>query len=127
MRSSNTGYPHGGRIGPEKRLSIQEYGGFRVWSKPQGGRGFALCEAEHRHGREAACGQTNVAPRNERRWIDGGWVRRSSSARLSETWQGLCFGESHYWGEPLYGYYDSADPWVLRRHPNSWRMQELMF
>lgn len=24
--------------------------------------------------------------------------------------------ESHYWGEPLYGYYHSADPWVLRRH-----------
>ena len=23
---------------------------------------------------------------------------------------------SHYWGEPLYGYYRSADPWVLRRH-----------
>jgi hypothetical protein len=21
-----------------------------------------------------------------------------------------------YWGEPLYGYYQSADPWVLRRH-----------
>ena len=24
--------------------------------------------------------------------------------------------ESHYWGEPLYGYYHSADPWVIRRH-----------
>ncbi len=23
---------------------------------------------------------------------------------------------SHYWGEPLYGYYRSTDPWVLRRH-----------
>ena len=22
----------------------------------------------------------------------------------------------HYWGEPLYGYYDSKDPWVIRRH-----------
>jgi hypothetical protein len=22
----------------------------------------------------------------------------------------------HYWGEPLYGYYQSTDPWVLRRH-----------
>ena len=22
----------------------------------------------------------------------------------------------HYWGEPQYGYYLSADPWVLRRH-----------
>jgi len=22
----------------------------------------------------------------------------------------------YYWGEPLYGYYDSRDPWVLRRH-----------
>lgn len=22
----------------------------------------------------------------------------------------------HFWGKPLYGYYDSRDPWVLRRH-----------
>jgi len=22
----------------------------------------------------------------------------------------------HYWGQPLHGYYHSADPWVLRRH-----------
>lgn len=25
-------------------------------------------------------------------------------------------GTAHYWGEPLYGYYRSDDPWVLRRH-----------
>ena len=25
-------------------------------------------------------------------------------------------GEQHYWGEPLFGYYLSTDPWVLRRH-----------
>lgn len=25
-------------------------------------------------------------------------------------------GTSHYWGEPLFGYYLSRDPWVLRRH-----------
>ena len=25
-------------------------------------------------------------------------------------------GTYHYWAEPLYGYYHSADPWVLRRH-----------
>ncbi len=25
-------------------------------------------------------------------------------------------GASHYWGEPLYGYYLATDPWVLRRH-----------
>ena len=24
----------------------------------------------------------------------------------------------YYWGEPLYGYYDSRDPWVIRRHAN---------
>ena len=23
---------------------------------------------------------------------------------------------AHYWGEPLYGYYCSEDPWVLRKH-----------
>lgn len=22
----------------------------------------------------------------------------------------------HFWGEPLFGYYNSADPWVMRRH-----------
>lgn len=25
---------------------------------------------------------------------------------------------AYYWGEPLYGYYHSRDPWVLRRHAN---------
>ena len=25
-------------------------------------------------------------------------------------------GEYHYWSEPLWGYYRSADPWVIRRH-----------
>ena len=25
-------------------------------------------------------------------------------------------GTSHYWAEPLYGYYQSTDPWVLLRH-----------
>ena len=24
-------------------------------------------------------------------------------------------GQYHYWGEPLYGYYDSTDPWVIRK------------
>ncbi|HOW70783.1 MAG TPA: hypothetical protein PKY77_09295 [Phycisphaerae bacterium] len=28
-------------------------------------------------------------------------------------------GTSHYWGEPLYGYYLSTDPWVLRRHAHA--------
>ena len=23
---------------------------------------------------------------------------------------------AHYWGEPLYGYYASDDPWVIERH-----------
>ena len=22
----------------------------------------------------------------------------------------------HYWGKPLFGYYDSGDPWVFRKH-----------
>lgn len=25
-------------------------------------------------------------------------------------------GQYHYWGEPYYGYYNSRDPWVIRRH-----------
>jgi len=31
----------------------------------------------------------------------------------SPLWGGI--GESHYWGEPIWGYYQSTDPWVLRR------------
>src|SRR5688572_25103320 len=27
-------------------------------------------------------------------------------------------GQAHYWGEPSYGYYNSDDPWVIRRHAN---------
>jgi len=26
--------------------------------------------------------------------------------------------ESYFWGEPLFGYYGTQDPWVLRRHAN---------
>ncbi len=26
------------------------------------------------------------------------------------------YGHYHFWGEPLYGYYRSEDPWVIRRH-----------
>jgi len=25
-------------------------------------------------------------------------------------------GKYHHWGEPLYGYYNSKDPWVIRKH-----------
>jgi hypothetical protein len=33
----------------------------------------------------------------------------------SKLWGG---GGSYYWAEPLYGYYNSKDPWVIRRHAN---------
>ena len=33
----------------------------------------------------------------------------------SPLWGG---GGMYYWGEPLYGYYDARDPWVIRRHAN---------
>lgn len=32
----------------------------------------------------------------------------------SPYWGGI--GMSHYWGEPMYGYYRGNDPWILRRH-----------
>lgn len=32
----------------------------------------------------------------------------------SPLWGGI--GASHYWGEPVYGYYRTRDPWVLRHH-----------
>lgn len=33
----------------------------------------------------------------------------------NELW-GQADGTSHFWGEPLFGYYVSRDPWVIRRH-----------
>ena len=39
---------------------------------------------------------------------------RAMEHPTSPPWGPL--GAIHFWGEPLYGYYHSADPWVLRRH-----------
>ncbi|MBE7079092.1 MAG: hypothetical protein E7380_04465 [Clostridiales bacterium] len=38
------------------------------------------------------------------------WGTGSASQTVSPL------NQTHYWGEPLYGYYDSSDPWVIRRH-----------
>ncbi len=38
----------------------------------------------------------------------------ASSKADSPGWGPI--GTPHYWGEPLFGYYLSSDPWVLRRH-----------
>ena len=38
----------------------------------------------------------------------------AASNPASPLWGGN--GVYHYWGEPLYGYYRSDDPWILRRH-----------
>lgn len=37
-------------------------------------------------------------------------VRRQDDSLLGTN------GQMHFWGEPLFGYYDSRDPWVIRRH-----------
>ena len=43
-------------------------------------------------------------------------------ASLGEDfWDGTLLNESmpnqyHYWGEPLFGYYNARDPWVIKRH-----------
>jgi hypothetical protein len=34
--------------------------------------------------------------------------------RNSSLWGPI--GNAHHWGEPLFGFYNSADPWVLRKH-----------
>lgn len=36
-------------------------------------------------------------------------------------------GAYHFWGEPLYGYYHSADPWVLTRHVELFTMAGIDF
>jgi len=33
----------------------------------------------------------------------------------------------HFWGEPLFGYYDSSDPWVLTRHIELFTMSGIDF
>jgi hypothetical protein len=32
----------------------------------------------------------------------------------SPPWGG--YGQYHFWAEPLFGYYNNSDPWILRRH-----------
>ena len=36
-------------------------------------------------------------------------------------------GQYHFWGEPLYGYYRSNDPWVLTRHVELFTMSGIDF
>ena len=35
---------------------------------------------------------------------------------LEEIKKDTDIGVHHYWTEPLYGYYNSEDPWVFRKH-----------
>ncbi len=39
---------------------------------------------------------------------------KAAATPTSPPWGPI--GMTHYWSEPLYGYYNNADPWVLRRH-----------
>lgn len=44
-------------------------------------------------------------------------MRRKTESRIPFTAALRLPGPAfHYWGEPLYGYYRSEDPWVIRRH-----------
>lgn len=39
---------------------------------------------------------------------------KAGASSASPPWGHI--GEYHFWGEPLFGYYRSTDPWVIRRH-----------
>ncbi len=39
-----------------------------------------------------------------------------SKLSLEEIKKDTAIGVHHYWTEPLYGYYNSEDPWVFRKH-----------
>ena len=84
-------------------------------------------------GRRLPTGAEVPSPRKDRTvglfyflWHEGGAAKVYDVARIlaadpdaktkpgSPLWGG--YGVSHYWGEPLFGYYRSDDPWVLRRH-----------
>lgn len=39
---------------------------------------------------------------------------KAGASAASPPWGRV--GEYHFWGEPLFGYYRSDDPWVVRRH-----------
>lgn len=48
---------------------------------------------------------------------DVSWLEENNPDALwSENDEESPVGTYHFWGEPLYGYYHSADPWVLTRH-----------
>lgn len=51
-------------------------------------------------------------------WIGehGSAYRDISKLSLAEQQAKTDVGVHHYWSEPLYGYYHSADPWVFRKH-----------
>lgn len=34
---------------------------------------------------------------------------------FDRDWNVSPVGQSHFWGEPVWGYYDSSDPWVIRK------------
>lgn len=51
------------------------------------------------------------------RIYDVSWLEENNPDALwSDSSSESPVGTYHFWGEPLYGYYHSADPWVLTRH-----------
>ncbi len=91
-------------------------------------------------------GRTITAARDERENRDVGlfyflWLGAHSSGiyditdllenNPDELWSGSSsvspVGSYHFWGEPLYGYYHSADPWVLTRHVELFTMAGIDF
>lgn len=46
---------------------------------------------------------------------------------LKSEYLGVNSKKFHYWGEPLYGYYSSSDPWVLTRHIELMMLMDIDF
>lgn len=64
-----------------------------------------------------------ASPQAKAPWNDGPYDIMKIHARDPDAskkpdspFWGKATGAMHYWGEPMYGYYQTTDPWVLRRH-----------
>ena len=49
-------------------------------------------------------------------WNAGELNEQGARVDTAETELESGLTDFHYWGEPLYGYYNSGDPWVIRKH-----------
>ncbi len=107
------------RIEDTRNLSDNQYSAFNTVATDDFGRTFVTMDGED--------GENYVGMFY---FICNGWNRESTGlydvSKITkngadhEAFQGNSsaspVGAAHYWGEPVFGYYNSQDPWVMRKH-----------